>query len=151
MRELLTFSVPIIALPRPALVPNGHGGIRYQGSAEYRHYKATLRMAAAEILSADYVPFDGPTEIRMVIEVTPRSAAERARAEFWKVSKPDHDNYQKGIQDALTGLVFTDDCTVVGAHAAKIMSDENRVTVQVNAYGIDEESRDFVLAEYGPR
>lgn len=151
MREIVTFSLPIVALPRPALVPNGHGGIRYQNSAEYKHYKATIRAACVEALTPEFVPFDGPAEIRMVIEVTPRSQAERARAEFWKVSKPDHDNYQKGIQDALTGLVFTDDCTVVGAHAAKVMSEENRVTVQVNAYGIDEQTREFVLAEYGPR
>jgi hypothetical protein len=31
------------------------------------------------------------------------------------------------------------------------MSEEDRVTVQVNAYGIDEQTRAFVLAEYGPR
>lgn len=126
----MTFSVPVKPLPRPALVPNGHGGIRYMHSAEYKAYKAVLRQAAEDALPAFWTPYDGPVAIYMVAQfVRPKTRA----GEHWHVVTPDIDNLFKPIQDALTGLLFTDDKTSVVGHVAKILGDEARVTCRVVA------------------
>lgn len=143
MRELVTFSVAVKPLPRPALVPNGHGGIRYMHSAEYKAYKAVLRKAAEEALPAFWTPYDGPVEIFMVAQfVRPKTRA----GEHWHVVTPDNDNLHKPIQDALTGLVFSDDRTVSASHLAKVLGGENRVTCRVVALDratLDDSGRAF--------
>lgn len=147
MRELVTFSAEVKPLPRPALVPNGHGGIRYMHSAEYRDYKQTLRTAAEFALPEFWTPFDGPTEIRAVVEfVRPKSLA---KGTTFRMKAPDWDNLAKPIQDALTGLVYTDDKTVVAGTVVKLYGPENRVTVQVNALSHDE--AEALVAILGPR
>ncbi len=127
-RVLVTFSAQIKPLQRPALVANGYGGVRYKDSGAYKEYKAALRMACELELPAFWTPYDKPTEIRIVCQYErPKS---RPKAE-WKDTVPDHENLLKPIQDALTGLVYTDDKTVCFSRFAKVYGDENRVTVQI--------------------
>lgn len=138
MRELVTFSVEIKALPRPALVPNGHGGIRYQNGPAYQDYKRILGYAARDALPPDWVLYDGPTLFSAVFEFKrPRTVPV---TEFWHTKKLDTDNLTKGAKDALTKVVWTDDGSVISDRVAKCWADEDRVTVQVHALDLTREA-----------
>lgn len=127
-RVLVTFSAAIKPVQRPALVASPNGNVHYLNSPEYRAYKAALRAACELALPAFWTPYDKATEIRIVCQYErPKS---RPTAD-WKESAPDADNLLKPVQDALTGLVYTDDKTVAMQRIAKVYGDENRVTVQV--------------------
>jgi len=144
-RVLVTFSAAVHPEPRPALVPNGYGGIRYKDSKEYREYKAILTQACEEALPGFWSVYDKPTEIWIICQY--KQLKSRPKDE-WKDTVPDNDNLHKPVQDALTGLVFTDDKTVVMSHVAKVFGDEDRVTVQVRTVGGREESLDgWILPE----
>lgn len=134
-RVLVTFSAAIRPVPRPALVASPNGNVHYLNSPQYRAYKATLREACEAELPAFWSPYDKPTEIRIVCQYArPKS---RPDAE-WKDSVPDHENLLKPIQDALTGLMYTDDKSVTLSRFAKVYGDEDRVTVQIRTCdGVD--------------
>lgn len=135
-RVLVTFSAEIKPIPRPALVASPNGNVHYKNSSEYTAYKRVLRQACELELPGFWSPYDKPCEIRIVCQYArPKS---RPTAE-WKDTTPDHENLLKPIQDALTGLVYTDDKTVVSSRFAKIYGDEDRVTVQIRTVGGKEE------------
>jgi Holliday junction resolvase RusA-like endonuclease len=134
-RILLTFSCPLdhAPLPRPPLVSGRGGQQYYKGGPAYQAYKATLR-AAAEGQWDSAAPYDGPTEIRIVVEFDQALRPKSRAGETWHLKPPDSDNLLKPIQDALTGLCFSDDRTVTVQRLAKIWGPENRVTVQLRAH-----------------
>lgn len=135
-RVLLTFSCPLdhAPLPRPPLVSGSRGQQYYKGGPAYQSYKAVLRSAAEAVLPDDWTPQDGPTEIRIVVEFAEARRPASRKDETWHLKPPDSDNLLKPIQDALTGLCFSDDRTVVVQRLAKIWGPEDRVTVQLLAH-----------------
>lgn len=133
-RVLLTMSVPLThaPLPRPALV-SGRGGQQYYAKGkEYQAYKATLRAAAEEVW--DGAPYDGPSEIRILVQFSEAKRPKTRAQETWHLKPPDSDNLLKPIQDALTGLCFSDDRTVVVQRIAKIWGPDDRVVVQLRSW-----------------
>lgn len=55
----------------------------------------------------------------------------RSDAPHKKAGKPDLDKLQRAIFDAMTGIVFKDDCQVWSVEAVKIYSDKPGVAVSV--------------------
>lgn len=53
---------------------------------------------------------------------TKRQREVAERGEMPHLSKPDLDNLAKGVKDALTGIVWIDDCQVVTLHLRKLYS-----------------------------
>lgn len=143
-RVLVTFSVAVKPVQRPALVASPNGNVHYKNSPEYRAYKATLREACEAELPGFWSPYDKPVEIRMVCQYQRPKSRPTAT---WKDTTPDWDNLAKPVQDALTGLVFTDDKTVAQARCAKVYGDEDRVTVQVRTVEGVEVLDDWMLEE----
>lgn len=103
--------------------------------AKSRHYKDYVRLAATE--HAPAVPLEGP--LGMVLTVyrsTPKSFSKRkaALAEDGKLTpttKPDVDNYLKGVKDALKGVIWRDDSQVVEVYARKRYSARPRIEVKI--------------------
>lgn len=133
-RVLVTFSVAAKPVPKPGLIPNGHGGVRYPRPAadHYRAFKAMVARAAEAQLPPTWTPAPGghPIGVRIVLEFKqPKSRAK----EKWHTQKPDVENSgSKPILDALTGLVWEDDKQVSAVNQAKVYgAEEDRVTVQV--------------------
>ncbi|MCM3699222.1 RusA family crossover junction endodeoxyribonuclease [Paenibacillus macerans] len=100
-----------------------------------RDYKDYVKLAAAE--HAPTTPLEGP--LGMVLTVyrsTPKSFSKRkaALAEEGKLTpttKPDVDNYLKGVKDALKGVIWRDDSQVVEVYARKRYSARPRIEVKI--------------------
>jgi len=121
-------------LPRPALVSGRQGQQYYKGGPAYQRYKQTIREACADRLPDEHLPYDGPTEIRIVVQFDEALRPKNRANETWHLKPPDTDNLLKPIQDALTGLMFTDDRTVVVQRIAKCWGQGNEVIVQLWAH-----------------
>jgi Holliday junction resolvase RusA-like endonuclease len=150
MRELLTFSVEVKAVARPALVSNkGTAAVRYDARTadRYRQMKAVIRQAAHAHLPVDWRAVDGPIEVRIVVE---RESLKSDPLRVFKLTTPDiHDNVAKGLVDAHTGLVFVDDKQVVAMSIAETYGDSDRVTFQFNL--LDDEDKAWIWQQAGPR
>lgn len=62
----------------------------------------------------------------------PKSYSNKRKAECLNsrpLVKPDLSNIVKGIEDALNGIAYIDDCQIVDLHVMKFYSDEPRVEV----------------------
>lgn len=145
-RVLVTFSAEVKPLQRPALVASPNGNVHYKNSAEYTAYKRILRRACELALPEFWSPYDKPVEIRAICQYTRPKSRPTAT---WKDTTPDWDNLAKPVQDALTGLVFTDDKTVALARVAKVYGLDDRVTVQVRTVD-DVEVLDDWMFDPGP-
>lgn len=84
-------------------------------------FKATVRMAAAEAYSG--APLDGPLRLSVVF-VFPRPGRliwkKRPMPRVPHCSKPDRDNCEKSLLDALKGQVFIDDAQVCCGEVQKV-------------------------------
>ena len=101
-----------------------------------RNYKAYVRMLATQaIKDSGFERIDGPCVLDIVayFEV-PKSKSkkfkERALGGLERpTKKPDLSNIIKGIEDALNGLAYKDDSSIVYLSVAKVYSDIPRVEV----------------------
>lgn len=89
-------------------------------------------------------PIDG--EVRGTIRAfyqIPQSKSKKIKermlnGEIKPMVKPDLDNVQKVIYDALNGIAYTDDSHIVAMRCAKFYSDVPRVEVLIEGAGNDE-------------
>lgn len=72
--------------------------------------------------------WDGPIGLEVTTyKRAPKSDPKRK----YNTAKPDCDNWQKLAQDALSGIIFTDDCRIVDARTVKLCGDPPRMEVRV--------------------
>ncbi|MBO9609184.1 MAG: RusA family crossover junction endodeoxyribonuclease [Paenibacillaceae bacterium] len=101
-------------------------------SSDYKDY---IKLAAREY--APSVLLDGPLELQVrVFRSTPKSFSKKKASaaeagNIVPVSKPDVDNYLKGIKDALKGIIWRDDSQVVDAFASKRYSAKPRIEIVI--------------------
>lgn len=111
---------------------NGHA--RVYDPAKSRNYKKMVRSVAERHVSK---PIDEP--LKLVIDVykgIPKSFSKKKRSEAIEgnlrpITKPDIDNYIKGILDGLNGVVWVDDNRIVSLTVNKFYSEQPRVEVEV--------------------
>lgn len=65
-------------------------------------------------------PIHGPVALRIVY-CFPRPKAARGRDRVWKTTRPDLDNLEKAVMDALSGVAYIDDRQVAVKQTAKIL------------------------------
>ncbi|WP_338542774.1 RusA family crossover junction endodeoxyribonuclease [Paenibacillus tundrae] len=126
-----------VAQGRPRASTQG-GFVRMYDPKKSKDYKDYVRLAAAE--HAPGALLEGP--LGMVLTVyrsTPKSFSKKkaALAEFGEIrpiSKPDVDNYLKGVKDALKGVIWKDDSQVVEVFAQKRYSARPRIEVKIKQY-----------------
>ena len=119
--------------PRAAVI-GGHA--RMYDPAKSRNYKSLVQAEALRVRPA--TPLTGP--VTLVIEIykqVPKSfsKAKRSQAELGLLrptTKPDISNILKGIEDALTGIIWLDDSQIVRLVASKAYSYHPRVEVQIH-------------------
>lgn len=80
----------------------------------------------------DYRPeklLDGPLFARIAFYLPrPRSAPKKRK---YPDVKPDHDNLEKAVFDALEGIIYTNDSRIVEKHFKKLYGDPPRVEIEI--------------------
>jgi Holliday junction resolvase RusA-like endonuclease len=125
-----------VAQGRPRFTASG-GYVKAYDPAKSKDYKQYVRLAAAQ--QATGKPLEGALVMSLrVYRPIPKSFSGRRRAQaeagaIRPETKPDLDNYVKGIKDALRGICWHDDSQVVGyiEPFGKFYSDRPRVEITV--------------------
>jgi len=106
------------ARPRTARLPNG--GTRHYTPAKTEQWEARAAYAAHQaIIKAGTHPYQGPvaviiTAVFPVPDSWPKWRREAAmNGEVVPTAKPDMDNVEKAVKDAMNGVVYRDDAQVV--------------------------------------
>jgi len=137
MIKLVIYGEPI-AQGRPKFSTQG-GFVRAYDPAKSRSYKDYVRIAAVEQI-AGQKPLEGALSLAVkVFRPIPKSFSRKKIIEAEQglirpITKPDLDNYIKGIKDALKGICWRDDSQVVTMDAEKYYSEIPRVEIFINAY-----------------
>ena len=137
MSNVLSFEIPgqPIGQGRPKFSTiNGHA--RAYDPEKSRNYKAYIRMLATQAMKdSGFTMIEGACSIEIFafFEV-PKSKSKKFREAALNglerpTKKPDLSNIIKGIEDALNGLVYKDDSSIVYLSIAKVYSDIPRVEV----------------------
>lgn len=105
-------------------------------SKDYKHY---LKFAASQ--QAPEKPLEGPLQLVVhIYRSIPKSFSKKKKAEaeageLRPTTKPDADNYLKGISDALNKIIWQDDSQIVSATVEKWYSQQPRIEVIVQTIG----------------
>ncbi|MFC4305766.1 RusA family crossover junction endodeoxyribonuclease [Cohnella boryungensis] len=137
MIEFTVFGEPV-AQGRPRASTKS-GFVRMYDPAKSRDYKDYVRLAAAEYAPAKLL--EGPLAVMVIAyrsipkSFSRRKATAAEAGEIYPTSKPDADNYLKGVKDALKGVMWVDDSQVVDAYARKRYSFKPRIEVKIRQMG----------------
>lgn len=119
----IEFTVPAIpiAQPRPkAMAFHGHARVYQPTKHPVADFKASVRMAANQAFTG--APLSGPLRVDCVF-VFPRTKGQqwkkRPMPRLPHTKKPDRDNIDKAVLDALTGILWVDDCQVCAGSLEK--------------------------------
>ena len=136
MIKLVIYGEPV-AQGRPRFSTVG-GFIRAYDPAKSKDYKDYVRLAAVSEMKGK-VPLDGALALSVrVYRSIPKSFSKKkqALAEAGKIkpiTKPDMDNYIKGIKDALKSVCWKDDSQIVTYREpfGKFYSETPRIEIEV--------------------
>lgn len=81
---------------------------------------------AVKVVASANVPPGGPISgaVRLSLRFflsRPKSVSEKSRP--YPIVKPDRDKLERNVGDALTGIIYTDDCVVIGGEVTKHYAD----------------------------
>ncbi|WP_348772908.1 RusA family crossover junction endodeoxyribonuclease [Paenibacillus sp. Marseille-P2973] len=101
-----------------------------------KDYKDYVRLAASQHAPAFLL--EGPIQMTLIAyRSIPKSFSKKKAAEaeagiVFPTTKPDADNYLKGVKDALKGVIWRDDSQVVDATVRKRYSNRPRIEVHID-------------------
>ena len=136
--ELIVYGNPV-AQGRPRFSRQG-GFVKTYDPIKSKAYKALIRLELQPLLSdQDFKPIDRACCLNLkVFRAMPKSFSKKKREEallgyIRPTTKPDTDNYVKGVLDALNGTVLKDDSVVCEIFARKFYSERPRIEVVLEA------------------
>lgn len=132
--ELIVYGNPV-AQGRPRFSRQG-GFVKAYDPTQSKSYKQLIRLELQPLLSdPDFTPIDRACCLKLtVFRAMPKSFSKKKREEaslgyIRPTTKPDTDNYVKGVLDALNGTVLKDDSVVCEIFARKFYSEWPRIEV----------------------
>lgn len=123
-----------VAQGRPRATTFG-GHVRLYDPKKSSDFKDYVRLAASE--HAPEKLLEGPLSIELNFyrpipkSLSAKKAAQAEAGVIRPVSKPDVDNYVKGVKDALKGIIWKDDSQVTDLVARKWYGERPRVEVTI--------------------
>lgn len=138
MKNTIQFTVlgEPVAQGRPrATTVNGH--IRMYDPQKSNDFKKYVKLVASQ-----YAPkklLEGPLKMKVVVfRPSLKSFSQKKKREaeagiLRPTTKPDVDNYVKGVKDALKLVIWKDDSQVVDLQVSKFYSENPRVEVMIEA------------------
>ena len=136
--ELIVYGNPV-AQGRPRFSRQG-GFVKAYDPIQSKSYKQLIRLELQPLLSdPDFTPIDKACCLNLkVFRSMPKSFSKKKREEaslgyVRPTTKPDIDNYVKGVLDALNGTVLKDDSVVCEIFARKFYSERPRIEVVLEA------------------
>ena len=136
-RILMTLYGNPVAQGRPRFSRQG-GFVKTYDPIKSKAYKALLILELQPLLAKPgFRQFENPCRVHLLIcRAIPSGFSQKKRkeaieAKIRPTTRPDTDNYIKGILDALNGTVLKDDSIVCEINAGKIYSDKPRIEVMV--------------------
>jgi Holliday junction resolvase RusA-like endonuclease len=124
--SIIRFTVPSVpvAQPRPrAGILRGHARIYKDNTHPVHAFKACVQMAAREVYQD--APLDGPLGLRAAFVMPRPQRLTKKRGpndRCWCPTRPDLDNLEKALKDALTGILWRDDAQVADVSKWKVYS-----------------------------
>jgi len=106
--------------------PKGSNAVIHQGSDKLMSWRELLGISAKMAWRED--PVSGPVSLNcLFLFQRPKthygtgknSMTLKPSAPMSHIQKPDNDKLLRAVEDALTGIVYIDDCQVDDAHSAK--------------------------------
>lgn len=136
--ELIVYGNPV-AQGRPRFSRQG-GFVKAYDPIQSKSYKQLIRLELQPLLSdPDFTPIDKACCLNLkVFRSMPKSFSKKKREEaslgyVRPTTKPDTDNYVKGVLDALNGTILKDDSVVCEIFAWKFYSERPRIEVVLEA------------------
>lgn len=136
MGILISFTVygEPVAQGRPRF--SNHGGFtRAYDPKKSKDFKQYVKLVASEYRPTSLM--EGPLLLEVKVfkptlkSFSKKKAAAAESGELRPVTKPDVDNYVKGIKDALKQIIWNDDSQVVDLYVSKWYSETPRIEVTV--------------------
>ena len=136
--ELIVYGNPV-AQGRPRFSRQG-GFVKAYDPIQSKSYKQLIRLELQPLLSdPDFKPIDKACCLKLTVyRAIPKSFSKKKRQEasngkIRPTTKPDTDNYVKGVLDALNGTVLKDDSIVCEIFARKFYSERPRIEAVLEA------------------
>lgn len=133
---MLKLRFPLVPNPKQSVKIGKNG--RFFQPKEITEYKNTLKTLAISQLEVGFKPISTPVIIEYKFAFPfPKGTPKRVLTEYkesgniYRAKRPDIDNLQKAINDALNGTVILDDSQIVGVTAYKFYSDTPRTEVKI--------------------
>lgn len=140
--ELIVYGNPV-AQGRPRFSRQG-GFVKAYDPPKSAKYKNTIQKELQPLVAnKDFNPLGVPCSLELrIYRSIPKSFSRKkqfaaANGEIRPTTRPDTDNYVKGILDALNGIVVKDDSQIVEIVAQKFYSDTPRIEVVVTQQHAD--------------
>jgi Holliday junction resolvase RusA-like endonuclease len=134
--EIIQFTVygTPVAQGRPRFSSQG-GFTRAYDPKKSKDFKKYVKLVAAE--HRPKKPFEGPLQLFVRVfkpslkSFSKKKLAAAESGELRPITKPDVDNYVKGIKDACNNILWKDDSQIVELLASKWYSETPRVEIMV--------------------
>lgn len=114
---------------------NGH--VQAIDPKKSRDYKQLIQLEAQPLFYKGFAAIEAASRLKLYIfRGIPKSWSKKKKEAalgniIRPTSRPDTDNYVKGVLDALNGLVVKDDSCIVHIEAGKFYSDRPRIEIEV--------------------
>lgn len=137
MIEFTVYGEPV-AQGRPRATTR-NGFVQLYDPEKSRDYKDYVRLAAAK--HAPPKLLEGPLAVMVIAyrsipkSFSKKKAAAAESGVLYPTTKPDADNYLKGVKDALKGIMWVDDSQVVDVYTRKRYSFRPRIEVKIRQLG----------------